>query len=124
MAKTKEAKTIPKIINTIVDAIQDKKGENIVSLDLRKINDAVCDFFIICHGDSSLQIKAITDAIEEKTLKILNIKHWHKEGYENMEWVLLDYVDVVVHVFHKEKRYFYNIEELWSDAVVNEFRSA
>ena len=99
----------------IISAIQDKKGENICSIDLRKINDAVCNFFIICDAESTTQVRAIAGNVEEQMLKKQKEKPWHIEGMENQEWVLLDYVDVVVHVFHRPLRSFYQLEELWSD---------
>lgn len=107
----------------IVQAIQDKKGEQIVSLDLRQINDAVADYFIICEASSTVQVKAIADYVIEHTRKTTGEKPWHSEGQNNMEWVLIDFVNVVVHVFLKEVRRFYQLEELWSDATIIEFNS-
>ena len=112
--KTKAKKS--ELRDIIVDAIQDKKGEEIVSFDLRKITEAVTDYFIICHATSKVQVKAIAEHVKEKAGKILNEKPWHSEGFENYEWVLLDYFDVVVHIFLKEKREFYQLEDLWHDA--------
>jgi ribosome-associated protein len=107
----------------ILQAIQDKKGEQIVSLDLRNIKDAVADYFIICEASSTVQVKAIADHVMEHTQKTIGEKPWHNEGMNNMEWVLIDYVNVVVHVFLKEVRRFYQLEELWSDATILEFNS-
>jgi len=106
-----------KIIKTIVAAIQQKKGENIVSLDLRKINEAVADFFIICEAGNQPQIKAIADNIEEQVRIHCEEDPYHHEGYQSLQWVLVDYVNVVVHVMLKENRKFYKLEEMWSDAV-------
>lgn len=106
-----------KIIKTIIAAIQDKKGENIISLDLRKINEAVADFFIICEAGNQPQIRAIADHVEELVKVQCNENPYHHEGYKSLQWVLIDYVNVVVHVMLPEKRKFYNIEEMWSDAV-------
>jgi len=106
-----------KIIKTIVAAIQQKKGENIVSLDLRKINEAVADFFIICEAGNQPQIKAIADNIEEQVRIHCDEDPYHHEGYQSLQWVLVDYVNVVVHVMLKENRKFYKLEEMWSDAV-------
>ena len=93
-----------------------KKAENIVILDVRKLT-TVTDFFVICSGNSDKQVKAITDVIIDE-LKKLDIKPWHKEGYQYLQWVLLDYVDVVTHVFQKETREFYGLERLWGDAKI------
>ena len=105
----------------IVGLIQDKKGKSIVSLDLRAIPEAITDYFIICHGDSTTQVKAIVGNIyksmkEEKQ----DIPH-HIEGEGNAEWAIVDYCDVVVHVFLREKREYYQLEDLWSDAVATDY---
>ena len=91
-----------------------KKAENIVLMDVRKVT-SIADFFVICSGNSDTQIKAIADAVIEG-LEKENVKIWHMEGYSHMKWVLLDYVDFVVHVFHKDTRDFYGLERLWGDA--------
>jgi ribosome-associated protein len=105
-----------KIIKTIISAIQDKKGENIISLDLRKINEAVADFFIICEAGNQPQIRAIAEHIEEQVRTLCNDKPYHHEGYKALQWVLIDYVNVVVHIMLPENRKFYKLEEMWSDA--------
>jgi len=105
-----------KIIKTIIAAIQEKKGGDIISLDLRKINEAVADFFIICEADNQLQIKAIADNVEERVWLKCDEKPYHHEGYQALQWVLVDYVNVVVHVMLTETRKFYKLEEMWSDA--------
>ncbi|WP_276503033.1 ribosome silencing factor [Terrimonas pollutisoli] len=107
-----------KIIKTIIDAINEKKGENVISLDLRKINEAVADFFIICEAGNQPQIKAIAENIEEQVKKKCGESPYHHEGYQNLQWVLVDYVNVVVHVMLTETRKFYKLEEMWSDASV------
>ena len=104
-----------KIIKTIIAAIQEKKGENIISLDLRKINEAVADFFIICEAGNQLQIRAIAENVEDKVWKKCNERPYHHEGYQSLQWVLVDYVNVVVHVMLTETRKFYKLEEMWSD---------
>jgi ribosome-associated protein len=109
-----------KIFKTIIKAIQDKKGENIVSLDLRKIHEAVADFFIICQANNQPQIRAITDFIEEEVKKKCGESPYHYEGKENMHWVILDYVNIVVHIMMPEQRKFYKLEEMWSDAGLDE----
>lgn len=105
-----------KIIKTIIAAIQEKKGENIISLDLRKINEAVADFFIVCEASNQPQIRAIADNIEYSVKEKCSENPYHHEGYQSLQWVLIDYVDVVVHVMHPESRKFYRLEEMWSDA--------
>ena len=109
-----------KIIKTIIAAIQAKKGENIISLDLRKINEAVADFFIICEADNQPRIKAIAENVEEQVKKKCREVPYHHEGYGSLQWVLVDYVNVVVHVMLGETRRFYKLEEMWSDAVSKE----
>lgn len=109
-----------KIFKTIIKAIQEKKGENIVSLDLKKIHEAVADFFIICQANNQPQIRAITDFIEEEVKKKCGDSPYHYEGKEHMHWVILDYVNIVVHIMMPEQRKFYKLEEMWSDAPLEE----
>lgn len=106
-----------KIIKTIIAAIQEKKGMNIISLDLRKINEAVADFFIICEAGNQPQIKAIAENVEYQVKMKCEEDPYHHEGYQSLQWVLVDYVNVVVHVMLTENRKFYKLEEMWSDAV-------
>jgi ribosome-associated protein len=101
--------------NWIVDAIQDIKGKNIIKIDLTSIEDAPADYFIICEGDSTTQVKAISDNISRKVLDKLGMKPNHTEGVDGAKWVLVDYFDTIVHVFYPETRSFYDIEELWGD---------
>lgn len=109
-----------KIIKTIIKAIQEKKGEHVVSLDLRKIPEAVADFFIICEAGSQPQVRAISDFVEDQVRMNCGEAPFHHEGKTNLQWVLLDYVNVVVHVMLPETRKFYKLEEMWSDASVDE----
>ena len=109
-----------KILKVITKAIQDKKGENIISLDLRKIPEAVADFFIICEAGTTVQVKAIADNVEELVKKECGELPYCHEGHTILQWVLVDYVNVVVHVFQSETRKFYRLEEMWSDAVITE----
>lgn len=120
MARTTKAKEIEQLVATIIHGIQERKGKNIVSMDLRSIPNTVCDFFVICTGDSNTHVEGISGSIQETTKKELTDRPWHVEGMGNSEWVLLDYVNVVVHVFQREPRDFYNIERLWADAIVTE----
>jgi ribosome-associated protein len=105
-----------KIFKTIIKAIQDKKGENIISLDLRKIPEAVADFFIICQANSNTQIKAIADFVEEEVRDKCKEAAYKHEGRQAQQWILIDYVDIVVHIMLPEPRKFYQLEEMWSDA--------
>ena len=118
--RTKNASEV-NLNELIVSLIQDKKGKDIVSLDLRKIPEAIADYFVICHGESTTQTRAITDHLEEEVRKQANIKPFHIEGRSNGEWCLLDFGDVVVHIFQREKREFYQLEDLWSDAVIKHY---
>ena len=106
-----------KVFKTIIGAIKDKKGEDILSLDLRKINEAVADFFIVCSADNTTQLKAIIDSIEDKMLEVCDERPYQQEGAKNSQWVLIDYVNIVVHVMHTQSRNFYRLEDLWSDAL-------
>ena len=109
-----------KLIKTIINAIQEKKGENIISLDLRKVNEAVADFFIICEASNQPQVRAISDFVEHEMKEKCDEYPYRHEGMKNLQWVLIDYVNVVVHVMLAETRKFYKLEEMWSDAVAHE----
>ncbi len=101
---------------TIIDCIQEKKGSGIVQINLTKIDNSVCEYFIVAHADSNTQVKAIASHIENHLRKQYKIKPLHSEGYENAQWVLLDYNSIIVHIFQQETRNFYKLEELWADA--------
>lgn len=109
-----------KIFKAIINAIQEKKGEKIVSLDLRKIPEAVADFFIICQANSNTQIKAIADFIEEDVKDKCGEAVYKHEGRQAQQWILIDYINVVVHIMLPEPRKFYQLEEMWSDAAAME----
>jgi ribosome-associated protein len=109
-----------KIIKTIIAAIQEKKGENIISLDLRKINEAVADFFIVCEASNPTQVRAIADNVEYRVNEKCSEHPYHHEGFQQLQWVLIDYVNVVVHVMLTKTRKFYQLEEMWSDAASDE----
>jgi len=106
-----------KIIKTIIAAIQDKKGEKIISLDLRKINEAVADFFIICEAGNQPQIRAIAENIERNVKEKCEEDPYHHEGFKTLQWVLIDYVNVVVHIMLPETRKFYKLEDMWNDGI-------
>ena len=111
-----------KIIKTIINAIKEKKGENVVSLDLRKINEAVADFFIICEANNQPQIRAIAEFVQQEVKKKCSEYPYHHEGYQKLSWILIDYVNVVVHVMLTDTRKFYKLEEMWSDSSVMEHK--
>lgn len=109
-----------KLFKTIIEAIQEKKGEKIISLDLKKINEAVTDFFIICEASNPIQLKAIADSVEEEVKKKCSEIPYKHEGRQAEQWILIDYVNIVVHIMLPEPRKFYRLEEMWSDASVIE----
>jgi ribosome-associated protein len=109
-----------KLFKTIIHAIQEKKGENIVSLDLKKIQEAVTDFFIICEASNPTQLKAIADFVEEEVKKKCGESPYKHEGRQGEQWILIDYVNVVVHIMLPEPRKFYKLEEMWNDATIVE----
>lgn len=109
-----------KILKTIIQAIQEKKGEKIISLDLRKIHEAVTDFFIVCEAGSTTQVRAIADFIETEVKNKCGELPYKHEGKQVLQWVIIDYINVVVHIMLPETRRFYKLEEMWSDAVMEE----
>ncbi|TYC16210.1 ribosome silencing factor [Bizionia gelidisalsuginis] len=111
------------LITSIIGGIEDVKGNEINILDLRKIENTVCDYFIVCEGNSNTQVNAIVSSVQKKVSKELKDKPWHIEGEDNAEWVLMDYVNVVVHVFQKHIREYYDIESLWGDAKTTKIES-
>ena len=113
---TKQLTRSSKLFKTIIKAIQDKKGENIVSIDLRKIHEAAADFFVICEANNTTQLKAIADFIETEVKHTTAEYPYKTEGKNAAQWLLIDYINIVVHIMHPEMRKFYRIEEMWSDA--------
>ena len=109
-----EKNNTQEILSSILEGIQKVKGQDITILDLREIENAVCSYFVICTGNSNTQVGAISGAVQRQTPQ----KPWHIEGEQNAEWILLDYVDVVVHIFQKHVREYYDIEGLWGDAQI------
>ena len=109
-----------KIFKTIISAIQEKKGENVISLDLRKIPEAVADFFIVCEANNPTLLKAIADDVEHEVKERCGEAAYKHEGRQAQQWILIDYVNVVVHIMLPETRKFYRLEEMWSDAVTTE----
>ena len=118
----KKTDVVNNLVEKIVDGISDVKGQNIRMIDLRKIENRLCDFYIICSGSSNTHVSAILESVKKKISKSLKEKPSHIEGEENAEWILLDYINVVVHIFQEQVREFYKIEELWGDCKINMIR--
>ncbi len=121
MKKTSRKADTEKLVKEIINGLLEKKGKHIVTLDLRKIENAVTDFYVVCSGDSNTHVNALAGSVEQEVRKALKDKPWHVEGTSNAEWVLMDYVNVVVHIFQRTPREHYNIEGLWADAIVKEY---
>jgi ribosome-associated protein len=110
-----------KLLETIIEAIKDKKGKNIVSLDMSRMDGAICSHFVICNADSTTQVAAIAAGIEEQTEKQLKTRVWRVDGAANALWIAMDYIDVVVHIFQTEMRAFYKLDDLWADAPTTKY---
>lgn len=106
------------LLQLIIEGLKEKKAKEIVNIDLRKLEYIACDNFIICHGDSATQVKALAGSVEDKIEENLNLSVRHREGVENASWILLDYGEIVIHIFVKESRAYYKLEELWGDAII------
>ena len=124
MVKNKSINESSHISELAVYGIQEKKGNDIIRLDLRNIYSSVTDYFVICHAESATQVKAIANSVEDEIFKAAQQEPWRKEGLEFGEWILLDYIDVVVHVFRTDKREYYGMEDLWGDAEIKMYKSA
>jgi ribosome-associated protein len=120
MAQRRKVEHSEKLSKLVVKGMQEKKALDIVVMDLRKVRNAVADFFVICSGSSEKQLDAIADSIDEEVAKGLKEAPWHTEGKNNKEWMLLDYTNVVAHIFRKDVRNFYALEKLWGDADIKE----
>jgi ribosome-associated protein len=118
MAKKARATASKKLSDLIVKGMQEKKALDITVMDLREVKNAVADYFVICSGSSDKQLAAIAGSIDEEVYKALKENPWHQEGKHNKEWMLLDYISVVAHIFKKDKREFYALEKLWGDATI------
>lgn len=116
--KTRDGISSDKLSELVVAGMLDRKAIDVTVMDLRSIKHAVADFFIICSGNSDTQVDAIADSVEDSVKKNSGQNPWKREGFQQKEWILIDYVDVVVHIFSKEKRIFYGLEELWADAKI------
>ncbi len=118
MGKTKEVKESQILLDVAIKGLQELKGENIVCIDLQEVENAVCDYFILCTGTSNTHVSALANSAEKEVKQTLNERPWHSEGFGNSEWIILDYVNTVVHIFQEEARNFYNLDGLWADAKV------
>ncbi|HMN04364.1 MAG TPA: ribosome silencing factor [Flavobacteriales bacterium] len=116
MKKARRPDPTQTLVDAVVQGMQEVKAKDIVHFDMRGLPNTVCDHFIICHGDSTTQVEAIARSVEKFTLEKAHEKPWHSEGKENAGWILLDYVNVVAHIFHREAREFYGLDQLWADA--------
>jgi len=121
MVRCKKKEETEILAETCVEGIFKKKGRNIIGLNLEKIPNAVSKVFIVCDGTSRAQVTAIAESVDEEVKRSLGLDPWHREGFENAEWILLDYVDVVVHIFQEKTRAFYRLEELWADALIKRY---
>jgi ribosome-associated protein len=110
--------TSKELSQLVVNGMEDRKAEEIVLMDLRDVKGAVTDFFVLCSGNSDTQIESIAESIEKEIHEAISENPWRKEGFTNKEWILIDYVNVVAHIFKKDKRQFYGLEDLWGDAKV------
>lgn len=120
-ARVRKRQSIEAFSDLIINSIQDIKGKKILKLDLRRLGDAPTDFFIICEGSSTTQVKAIADNIHRQVKEIFDDMPLHLEGRQSAHWICLDYFDVVVHIFYPDARKFYQLEDLWSDASFTEY---
>ncbi|HWY11268.1 MAG TPA: ribosome silencing factor [Bacteroidia bacterium] len=116
--KTASDQQTTALIDAVIDGMQEKKAKNITIINLSEIENSVADFFVICDADSKTHVEAIADSVDEIVTKETGERPFHAEGYENAEWILIDYINVVVHVFQKETRHYYNLEALWADAEI------
>jgi ribosome-associated protein len=120
MTKKKKKADSEKLSNAVVSGMQEVKASDIVVMDMREIKNAVADFFVICSGGSDKQVDAIAQSIDKEVFKKIEENPWHTEGKNNKEWMILDYISVVAHIFRKDRRQFYSLERLWGDAVITE----
>ncbi|MDR1199125.1 MAG: ribosome silencing factor [Prevotellaceae bacterium] len=119
--KSKTTNNTAELLDVIVEAALEKKAQNIISLNFSMLKNSICKYFIICNADSNTQVSAISDNVEDKVLEKLNEKVWRRNGFENAFWIILDYGDVVIHIFQTEQRNFYRLEELWADAEIKQY---
>jgi ribosome-associated protein len=124
MAKKRKDGSSKKLCDAIVKGMLEKKAADILVMDLRNVKNAVADYFVICSGGSDKQLDAIADSVDDEVYKAIKENPWHVEGKNNKEWMLLDYFDVVAHIFRKDKRDFFALEKLWGDAEITEIKES
>jgi ribosome-associated protein len=117
-AKRKPALEAASLLDAVIEGMQEIKAHDIVVLDMRNLQNAMADYFVVCHGNSNTQVQAISQSVEKVTKERCGDDPWHVEGVKNGQWILMDYINIVVHVFEKEARYFYGLEDLWADATI------
>jgi ribosome-associated protein len=122
MTKTSESDS-KQLVDAIVNAMDDKKGLDIIYIDFTNVANTVARYFVICHGSSNVHVDTLADGVIDGVREEMGTKPWNKEGYENAEWILLDYADVVVHIFQENSRHFYNLEDLWADMDITRIES-
>jgi len=124
MSKTNSKTLSQKYVEIAIKGLQEKKAENIICIDLKEIDNSICDFFVIASGTSNTHVNALAESVKEEIKKTLKDNPWHGEGFGNAEWILLDYVNVVIHIFLEDARTFYNLEGLWGDAKITKVKRA
>jgi ribosome-associated protein len=124
IAADRDGFTAEEFRDLVVKGMFEKKAQDVTIMDLRNVNSAICDYFVLCSGGSDTQIDAIAQSVEDEVKKATRQHPWHQEGRANREWILIDYVDVVVHVFRKDRRAFYDLEQLWGDAEIQNLTEA
>ncbi|MCF8361893.1 MAG: ribosome silencing factor [Prolixibacteraceae bacterium] len=123
MENIKQSDLTIELIDAIIEGVRRKKGKQIIDLDLSKIENTECNHFIVCHGSSNTQVEAIAHSVEETVKELTGQSTWHTDGYKNAQWVLLDYPDIMVHIFQESWRSHYDIESLWADAKMKNYNS-
>src|SRR5574344_1189939 len=123
MDKIKESESSDSLVDAIIEGVRRKKGEGIIDMDLENLNNTQCNHFIICHGNSNTQVEAIAQSVEDTVEELTGENVWHTDGYRNAQWILLDYSDVMVHVFQKDTRSLYDLESLLADAKIKKYET-
>jgi ribosome-associated protein len=118
MPRKKKTDETESLTDVILGAIQNKKGKDPVVMDFKKMNNGICDAFIICHGTSRVQVEALATAVISDVKKKKGLNAYHREGFENAEWILIDFNEIIVHIFQENRRFFYNLEQLWADTKI------
>jgi ribosome-associated protein len=124
MPRKKKTDDAPSLTDVIVESILNKKGKDPVIMDFTKMNNGICDAFIICHGTSRTQVEALAENVIQEVKKKTGQNPYHKEGFENAEWILIDFNEIIVHIFQDDRRSFYNLEQLWADTKITRVKSS